>query len=434
MSDTPDTEANRDHQEMINAVLFKRNLDEVFLLLDFVSGRPDKELSTLTMPNPKGGDPLNAQEILATLAAIRYPAPPGRSAEARAADAAFLLLAKDRLAALAHPARGLTIAYTALFSRSEADGDVRHGCFGWLPRFGNPAPRNPAGSSLRSLAESAFHGLSGQAGRFNCLFKSVIWATIVLLIMTSLIYWEVAVGRATVQRIDQIHQDRAALYRTSPNLTQETTCWTITAENAAGCKRLDELSSAETLAKTDLTHLFPCDNSWRARLMNILHWTNLRCSSASQSSTGQSDDDLPPLEQSIASILSVLSNYVLPMLFGVLGTFVAAIRAVSEKMRDSTLGPRDWWTTLLSVPQGMVAGVAVGLFYSPTGAPMNGSGALAANLTLTTCGLGFIAGYGSQAFLTMLDSLIKKVFPANLDIGDPGTKPTPTPPQPPPAK
>jgi hypothetical protein len=85
MSDplTP-AEPGQDHQAMIDAVLFKRNLDEVFLLLDFISGRPEKQLSTLTVPSIDGPGDLTAQEVVKQLAGIRYPAPPaGRKPNAR---------------------------------------------------------------------------------------------------------------------------------------------------------------------------------------------------------------------------------------------------------------------------------------------------------------------------------------------------------------
>jgi hypothetical protein len=126
-------------------------------------------------------------------------------------------------------------------------------------------------------------------------------------------------------------------------------------------------------------------------------------------------------EESVGSLLSVFSNFVLPMMFGVLGTFVAAIRLVQINVRDSTLSPRDFWSTLLSLPLGMVAGVAVGLFYSPATAPISGSGSAAVNLTMTTSGLGFLAGYASQTFFDMLDSLKKNAFTTNGTGSKPNT-------------
>jgi hypothetical protein len=71
----------------------------------------------------------------------------------------------------------------------------------------------------------------------------------------------------------------------------------------------------------------------------------------------------------------------------------------------------------------MVAGVAVGLFFSPSTAPETGGAgnSLAGNLTMTASGLGFLAGYGSQAFFSMLDSLLIKTFLTNGGFIKPAT-------------
>jgi len=139
-------------------------------------------------------------------------------------------------------------------------------------------------------------------------------------------------------------------------------------------------------------------------VVHVLRWGFILCGVHEKTMQG---------EESVSSLLSVFSNFVLPMMFGVLGTFVAAIRLVQTNVRDSTLSPRDFWNTLLSLPLGMVAGVAVGLFYSPGAAPASGSGMSAVNLTMTASGLGFLAGYASQTFFDMLDSLKKSAFSLN---------------------
>ena len=73
---------------------------------------------------------------------------------------------------------------------------------------------------------------------------------------------------------------------------------------------------------------------------------------------------------------------------------------------------------LLSIPAGLVAGVAVGLFLSPSSVPIQGAGGVAGQLTLSASGLGFLAGYASQSFYTYLDTVIRSVFPAATE-GDP---------------
>jgi len=101
------------------------------------------------------------------------------------------------------------------------------------------------------------------------------------------------------------------------------------------------------------------------------------------------------------------------MMFALLGTLIGAFRAILNRVRDNELAPRDLVRMLLGIPTGLVAGIAVGLFLSPTSVPVQGSGAgIGGQLTLTASGLGFLAGYASQSFFTYLDTVIGTVFPA----------------------
>ncbi|MBV9586881.1 MAG: hypothetical protein JO213_18560, partial [Alphaproteobacteria bacterium] len=112
-------------------------------------------------------------------------------------------------------------------------------------------------------------------------------------------------------------------------------------------------------------------------------------------------------------ILSVFTTYILPMMFALLGTLIGAFRAILNRVLDSELAPRDFVRMMLGIPTGLVAGIAVGLFLSPTSVPIQGSGiGVGGQLTLTASGLGFLAGYASQSFFTYLDTIIGTVFPA----------------------
>jgi hypothetical protein len=53
-----------------------------------------------------------------------------------------------------------------------------------------------------------------------------------------------------------------------------------------------------------------------------------------------------------------------------------------------------------------VAGIAIGLFLSPSSVPSQGAGGVAGQLTLTACGLGFLAGYASHSFFAYLDRVV----------------------------
>src|SRR3954452_18292000 len=76
----PPQEENRipsTHERRIDELVFKRDLDETYLLMDFVSGRSDRSLDQLTMIDP--GDhktPLSSGEIVKRVAALRYPPDP----------------------------------------------------------------------------------------------------------------------------------------------------------------------------------------------------------------------------------------------------------------------------------------------------------------------------------------------------------------------
>ena len=125
-------------------------------------------------------------------------------------------------------------------------------------------------------------------------------------------------------------------------------------------------------------------------------------------------------EHAIAPIIAVFGTYVLPMMFGYIGTFTSAFRAVRDRMRDSTLGPQDFVMVLMSVPTGIVAGVAVGLFYP---APDSTTAVGAFATSLTAGGVAFLAGYGAEAFFKVLDSLPERVFRAGPPTPPPALPP-----------
>jgi hypothetical protein len=288
------------------------------------------------------------------------------------------------------------------------------------------------------LSESAFPGLSAEVSQFVRALGFLLLIAIMWLVWTAFAYWDVALGRSIVQRIDQIHSDRLALYQANPEyarplragsndekiVVSPTICPASDASTAVAasppdaqhllsCWRLRDLAAAEAEAKTDLQDFRKGGSSPWVHVLHVVRWGFVLCGVDPKTMTA---------EQSVATVLSVFSNYVLPMMFGVLGTFMMAIRTIQWKVRESTLSPRDLWNTVLAFPLGIVAGVAVGLFYSPSNAaPVAGAGGLAANLSLTTCGLGFLAGYGSQPFFTSLDSLLKTVFSGNGDNVKPKT-------------
>jgi hypothetical protein len=55
---------------------------------------------------------MSTRAVVERIAAIRYPLA-GAPSVPNASDTAFLMVVKDRLNGMTHPARGLTVAYTS---------------------------------------------------------------------------------------------------------------------------------------------------------------------------------------------------------------------------------------------------------------------------------------------------------------------------------
>src|SRR5579862_8317387 len=125
-------EKSGDDKHLIEELIFKQDLNEVHLLIDFVSGRADRSLTTVTMPNPsQPGETMTSGQIVESISKMRYP-PPQETPVINAQNAAILLMAKDRLSALAAPARGLTIAYTTMFIDAESGRSIWSRLRRWL--------------------------------------------------------------------------------------------------------------------------------------------------------------------------------------------------------------------------------------------------------------------------------------------------------------
>ena len=127
-----------------------------------------------------------------------------------------------------------------------------------------------------------------------------------------------------------------------------------------------------------------------------------------------------PREQFVAVVVGVFTNYVVPMMFGLLGTLAGVVRSTWAKVRESTLRPLDARLAVATVPLGLVAGLAIGLIVSPSTTPTQGVSSLAGSITLSATALAFLAGYGVDSFFTMIDELLKRVFA----LGNPTSSPS----------
>jgi hypothetical protein len=98
------------------------------------------------------------------------------------------------------------------------------------------------------------------------------------------------------------------------------------------------------------------------------------------------------------SMLAILSQYVLPLLYGLLGALAYILRTLSSEIQNVTFTRGSEIRYSLRWPLGMLGGVTVGLFFDP--AQLSGFAAI------TPLGLAFLAGYGVELLFTGLDRLV----------------------------
>jgi hypothetical protein len=120
----------------------------------------------------------------------------------------------------------------------------------------------------------------------------------------------------------------------------------------------------------------------------------------------------------VVARLLVLGNYVLPVVFSLLGAIAYVMVDFFTKVRTSLLAPRDLALAWIRLVLGLVVGACIGLLYS-SGAPVaqapttaTSVGALASALSLTASGIAFLAGFGVEGVFSMLESVVRRVFPS----------------------
>jgi hypothetical protein len=435
--------------ERIQDFIFARELSEVYLLLDHVSGRSDKSLAAIT-----GESVEDEADWIARICEIGWP--PTGTVIQRAAQAAILLRAKDRLNAAAKPATGATIAFTLLVAGEDNAAKQRDDSRG---DDGPPASGSGWGGgdppSRTSLARLAYPGLVSTAYWFRLQTRLIILLLLFWLIFTCALSWNIAAGRAILVRLDAMTAERTAILKKIADAESEE------ARQASAPPR-SEIASAAVVADppkyflrycdrprllparrtaagepiaqfTDATQRQICDSlaenrhnyaigrddlaDWLAIwgwLKGVSHWI---CGGPCLHDT-RLEAALPESavnEQWAAILAEVLASAVLPLCYGFLGAGAAVVRGLWGKMRDSLLSPRDLTLALGQLALGAVIGACIGLFVTPSGAPPEGSVGLTGSVTLSASALSFIAGFGVEGVFVALEGLIKRVF----NIADP---------------
>jgi hypothetical protein len=323
-----------------------------------------------------------------------------------------------------------------------------------------PYNHRPHHDTRVDLAQRTFPGLEAHARKFRRWRDGLAGFTLFWLFLTALGYWDAGLGRAALERLDQNWKTYVAELRDSPSLMECRSDFILqpptpgadpkaieAAERQAfACNRHVYLRFMGNAAVEEVREVFRCEGMWSSRLVHVWCWHWLLSGSAAgadgskagQTAAGASGqtktdqqvaaerkknlEDNATYWQMATSMLSVFTIYVLPIMFALLGTLIGAFRAILNRIGASELAPRDLVRMKIGIPTGLVAGIAVGLFLSPSSVPVQGAGGVASQLTLTASALGFLAGYASSSFFGFLDNVIRSVFP----YGSPAASPPAT--------
>jgi hypothetical protein len=97
------------------------------------------------------------------------------------------------------------------------------------------------------------------------------------------------------------------------------------------------------------------------------------------------------------SILGSITQYVLPVCYGLLGAMAAALRLIRRKVDAATLVPTDRARLQQGAILGVLCGAVIGLFANQVGGAENANG-------LGLSALALIAGYNVDGVFRFLDS------------------------------
>lgn len=420
----------------IEDFIFVRELNEVFLLLDHISGRWDKSL--YNFHNHDDGEP-----HIDELCAIGLTPPD--SDEQRVTQAVRLLCAKDKLNAAARPATGLTIAFTLLVVGEENQRDWRNWLRAALLRRGAPSaapsdgPPHTDKPTRLTLARYAFPGLVKAAERFNRRIFRIVVLLLLGLVLTCAMSWHVTGGNAMLQHLDTLQAQQATLSKAIEEAEIKLAA-SATAPPVRFCSEADAQGRPRfrnTEEAQLCTRALLLGEQFAAVHMNLgnwlIPWRTFYAKVAGLFGQVADERSVPShatpaererfmrrgTEEQARVVTLVVSTALLPLCYGVLGAGAAVVRGLWAKMRESLLSPRDYTLALLQLALGATIGACIALFVNPSGAAPGGQVGLLGNWALSTSALSFIAGFGVEGVFVALESLVRRVF----NITDPARRP-----------
>ncbi len=414
--------------------------DEIWMLVDFLAGSPGKVLSAVQIPDQgKPGTNVSLQELLQRVCDTQRRV--AGEGEVEPGDRAFIQLVRDALNGIAAPATGLTVAYSSMVT--------------------GPLRRRAASRFL--LAQQVYSTLTLRAWAHSYLQAAVLVVAVLLTVVAGWQSAKVALGKAILQNLQTLRTAQTSLnaekvrYELSQSaatqkpmvlealaakdmvpLTAYRLCdrhFAFMAYNSNALKPVNSKSEPipaySTPEERDIcgrdevltanlqivrSNLVDYRKDWVGVVgggflaaRNLLRCGQPSCGETARLTTENANDQ----EFMIAPVLLVEGNFVLPVIFGCIGSAIFVVMEHYTKIRQSLLHPRDFALAPFRLVLGVVVGACIGLFFSSYG-PMpqleGQASTLISSLTLTASGVAFLAGFGVEGVFSTLGALVSRVF------------------------
>ena len=375
---------------------------------------------------------------------VRYPIQPD-SANFEA-DAAFLLRARDVLNARAAPATGATIAFTAMVAAHGAR--TRRW---WQVGRDSEGEEMSEGISARGFAVEAYPWLARSAAILDESIKQTLRLGVFFLVLAVAISAYTAWGKSLMDTLDAVRRDDSATQRDKspkpaekvayqgddparpgprdPNQQPEKTEVSAGAQGAPGgnlpdcqpekdvdyqttdiCHRLNDIVARRESISIDLEKWLNATKFW------AWSWNDgppaPKEFRSSEKPIWPAEKHRKEIEQQSVAMMTVIGNYLMPVLYGFLGSGAFVLRRYHRRLSLFLLSPYDRRANVIRLLLGTLIGGCIGLVYSGSG-QAQATGTVGLVVTLSTSGLAFLAGYGVEGVFKALDSLIAQVFRVN---------------------
>ena len=442
----------------------RRELSEVYLLMDHIAGRPDRKLEQALAASTPEGTPINLKGVCS----VAWPP----TDQDRAATLALVLTAKDRLSHAASPATAYSIAFTYLSIippgstppknlRQRVSTHLRrrlgrgsHSRGSLVPALPTTAGAQDATndseepeeidevttvSTMEQFARDAFPGLDARREWLVNTMIQLAVALVVLLFLTCFVSWDLAVGQRVLADYKWLSSHPDVMQIDPAQATSQ--CTEAQLGKVPPVKPTGGGASEDAKPSTDPSKIDPGSRCARflagLRVLPIMeqwitdqyvltwliHGSPLPSKGNEPCAIDPSQLEKRPTCQGyileVQRVLVTTLNYnILPLVLGALAATAAALREITKKTAGHELEPRDLPLARLRILLGAFLGAVIGLLVSPgastglfelaemsTGIQQTGD-----TVALSPAVYGFFAGFATGRIFNWLDDLLEKIF------------------------